>query len=377
MNKSTTILAIETSCDETGLAVVQKSGGEIKVLSQALASQIDIHKETGGVVPEVAAREHTKVLRPLLQKVLKEARGGLPREARASERSGVDALAVTIGPGLIPALAVGVTAARTLAYVWNKPIVPVHHIEGHIYSALCAEKAQSPKHKIQINSKSQTNSKFQIPDSKNFPILALIVSGGHTMLIEMQEHLRYSILGETRDDAAGEAFDKVARLLDLPYPGGPALSKLAEQGNSKAFDFPRPMMHSKDLDFSFSGLKTAVLYALRDHPEVSKQNIAASFQQAVIDSLVGKTVQAFDQLSPKVVLLAGGVAANSLLRAELKKSVESRGGELRIAPLSLCGDNAVMISQAGLVAFDAGRKISWKDVDAQARISITGAGRWG
>lgn len=347
---------------------MQKSGGEIKVLSQALASQIDIHKETGGVVPEVAAREHTKVFRPLLQKVLQEAKinppvspltGGLSDTSpdRGRLGGGFDAIAVTIGPGLIPALTVGVTAARTLAYAWNKPIIPVHHIEGHIYSAL---------------------------GEGSFPALALIVSGGHTMLIEMQDHLQYKVLGETRDDAAGEAFDKVARLLDLSYPGGPALSKLAEQGDATAFDFPRPMMHSKDLDFSFSGLKTAVLYKLKESEAASPRealersgDIAASFQQAVVDCLIQKTLQAYEKIQPKVILLAGGVAANSLLRAELKKSIESRGGELRIAPLALCGDNAVMIGQAGLVAFDAGRKISWKEVDAQARISITEVGHWG
>lgn len=338
MNSSTTILAIETSCDETGLAVLQKTGDEIKVLSQALASQTDIHALTGGVVPEVAAREHTKVLRPLLQKVLREA--GIHSPPGKGELGGV---AVTIGPGLIPALAVGVTAAQTLAYAWNKPIVPVHHIEGHIYSAL---------------------------GEGSFPALALIVSGGHTMLIEMKKHLQYKVLGETRDDAAGEAFDKVARLLHLPYPGGPALSKLAESGNPKAFAFPRPMMDSKDFDFSFSGLKTAVLYALRDHPEISRQDVAASFQQAVVDSLVRKTVHAYGKVNPRVILLAGGVAANSLLRSQLQQAIESREGELQIAPLSLCGDNAVMIGQVGLMAFAQGRVKSWREVDAQARTPL-------
>ena len=372
-----TILAIETSCDETGLAVLRKENDKIEVLSQVVASQIDIHKETGGVVPEVAAREHTKVLRPLLRKVLREAAvengwraGGPPTDARkvirrapgggASETGpvpSIDAIAVTVGPGLIPALVVGVTAAQTLAYAWNKPIVPVHHIEGHIYSALLSSpyEGEGGHHKVTEGS---------------FPALALIVSGGHTMLIEVPGHLQYKVIGETRDDAAGEAFDKVARLLQLPYPGGPHLSKLAEQGDSQAFDFPRPMVHSKDLDFSFSGLKTAVLYTLRDNPGANKADVAASFQQAVVDSLVGKTLQAFDQISPKVVLLAGGVAANTLLRKNLEAAIASRGGELRIAPLSLCGDNAVMIGQVGLFALEAGRTISWRDIDAKARINI-------
>lgn len=327
-----TLLAIETSCDETGLAVLRKTGDKIEVLSQALASQVDIHALTGGVVPEVAAREHTKVFRPLLQKVLKEA------------NVEIDAIAVTIGPGLMPALAVGTTAAQALAYAWNLPIIPIHHVEGHLYSALLPNPA--------------------------FPALALIVSGGHTMLIEMKDHLQYQVLGETRDDAAGEAFDKVARLLDLPYPGGPTLSKLAESGDPKAIVFPRPMLDSGDFDFSFSGLKTAVLYALRDNPEITKADVAASFQQAVVDSLTRKTVQAYQKIQSRIVLLAGGVAANSLLRTELKTAIESRGGGLRIAPLSLCGDNAIMIGQVGLLAYEAGRTKNWREIDAKARIHI-------
>ena len=197
------------------------------------------------------------------------------------------------------------------------------------------------------------------------------------MLIEMSDHLKYHVIGETRDDAAGEAFDKVARLLELPYPGGPHLSKLAQQGNPKAFNFPRPMLHSQDLDFSFAGLKTAVLYKLKELKAASPReverrsgDVAASFQQAVVDSLVGKTLQAFDQISPKVVLLAGGVAANTLLRSQLQEAIESRGGQLHIAPLSLCGDNAVMIGQVGLYAFEASRTTSWREVDAKARINI-------
>lgn len=354
---SITILAIETSCDETGLAVVQKDHGEIKVLSQVVASQVDIHAETGGVIPEVAAREHVKVLRPLLQKILKEASLDKGRLGGIS----LDAIAVTVGPGLIPALAVGVQAARTLVYTWHKPIISVHHIEGHLYSALL-QPLQPTTYSLPPNS---------------FPALALIVSGGHTMLIEMQNHLQYRVLGETRDDAAGEAFDKVARLLDLPYPGGPAISQLAERGNPEAFNFPRPMIHSRDLDFSFSGLKTAVYYALRNSSldkgrpgGISSEDVAASFQQAVVDTLVAKTLQAYKKVQPRVVLLAGGVAANTLLRRQLQTVIESHGGRLRVAPLSLCGDNAVMIGQVGLFAFAAGRTLSWQTLEAKARIDI-------
>lgn len=358
MEKTITLLAIETSCDETGLAVVQKDHGEIKVLSQVVASQVDIHAETGGVVPEVAAREHTKVLRPLLKKVLREANLSPSSEG---ELEGVDAIAVTVGPGLIPALAVGVQAARTLAYAWHKPIIPVHHIEGHLYSALL-QPLQPTTYSLPPNS---------------FPALALIVSGGHTMLIEMRDHLQYKVLGETRDDAAGEAFDKVARLLNLPYPGGPAISQLAERGNPEAFNFPRPMIHSRDLDFSFSGLKTAVYYALRNSSldkgrpgGISSEDVAASFQQAVVDTLVAKTLQAFEKIQPRVVLLAGGVAANTLLRRQLQTAIKSHGGRLRVAPLSLCGDNAVMIGLAGMFAYENKRTVHWKEVDASARMSI-------
>ena len=322
---SLTILAIETSCDETGVAVLRQVGDSIKVLASAVASQVNIHKLTGGVVPEVAAREHVAIIQPLIKDVLSKARltSAPPDKGGAG---GITAIAVTVGPGLVPALSVGVTAAQTLSFAWQKPVIPVHHLEGHIYSALLqsAEKKQ--------------NIKFQIPNTNIFPLLALIVSGGHTMLVAMSGHLQYKVLGSTRDDAAGEAFDKVARLLGLPYPGGPALSQLAEQGNPKAFSFSRPMLHSGDFDFSFSGIKTEVLYKLRElnigtggttgripargnsegtHSERSrgvgeaeldvglerprrdrtrgdqiKKDIAASFQQAVVETLVKKTAAA-------------------------------------------------------------------------------------
>ena len=352
MAKSTTLLAIETSCDETGIAVLQKRGDSITVLAEALASQVDIHKATGGVVPEVAAREHTKVIRPLLKKVLKEASINPPKSPdRGRPGGGLDAVAVTVGPGLMPALSVGVTTARTLAYAWNLPVVPVHHIEGHIYSALLSPSSEGEPEGV-------------------FPALALIVSGGHTMFIEIPGHLSYNVIGSTRDDAAGEAFDKVARLLDLPYPGGPEITKLAQAGNPQAFDFPRAMKDSGDLDFSFSGLKTAVLYTLRDNPAVLAADVAASFQQAVVDSLIIKTQQALKQKKYTALLLAGGVAANPLLREQLTQLAKQANIQLNIAPLDLCGDNAVMIGQIGLFAFEQGRTISWRDADARARINL-------
>lgn len=349
-----TLLAIETSCDETALAVVRGNGLAIEVLASALASQVDIHAATGGVVPEVAAREHVAVMRPLLQKVLEES---------GVEPNKLDAIAVTAGPGLPPALAVGVTAARTLAYTWDKPLVPVHHIEGHIYSAL-------------LQSAENSKLKFQISNSqKLFPALALIVSGGHTLLIRMTDQCAYNVIGSTRDDAAGEAFDKVARMLGLPYPGGARLSAIAQQGNPTAYAFPRPMVREKNLDMSFSGLKTAVYYTLRELSQEQRTalqaDVAASFEQAVVDTLVSKTAAALEAYPTRLLLLAGGVAANDKLRAGLKSLAAQQGIQLRQAPLALCTDNAVMIGLAGVYAYRAGRLLTWKDVDSHARLDIT------
>lgn len=342
----TTLLAIETSCDETGVAIVRKTGDTVEVLAEAVASQIDVHAVTGGVVPEVAAREHVQVIHPMVEKVMKEV--GL-------KPSDITAIAVTVGPGLMPALAVGVVAAKTLSYAWQKPIVPVHHIEGHLYSALLSQN--------------------QLKDEASFPLLALVVSGGHTMLIEMKNHLSYEILGTTQDDAAGEAFDKVARLLGLSYPGGPNLNRIAKNGNPKAFAFPRPMLKSPDYNFSFSGLKTSVLYKWREvmnnKSEQLKSDVAASFQAAVIETLVGKTKRAIGHMHPKTLLLAGGVAANEELRNALEKMVAQENVVFRVAPAALCGDNAVMIGQCGVFAYEAGRVKDWSGVEAMARFPIT------
>ncbi len=340
--KTSTLLAIESSCDETGVSVVRKNGGTIEVISELVASQANIHEATGGVIPEVAAREHLAVIGPMISSALGKA-GVTPED--------LDAIAVTVGPGLMPALAVGVQTAKTLAFVWGKDIVPVHHIEGHMYSAL-------------------------LQGSDVFPALGLIVSGGHTMLVEMQNHLQYNILGQTRDDAAGEVFDKVARMLQLSYPGGPKVSALAQKGNGAAYAFPRPMMHSKDLDFSYSGLKTAVLYQVRELgesiSEAQKADIAASFEAAVVESLVAKLSQALQIKKYKTVLLAGGVAANKALQRAVQDAAQKHGVQTYIAPQALCGDNATMIGQAGVYAYEAGRKKNWKEVDAVARIGIEG-----
>ncbi len=338
-NSHTTILAFETSCDETGIALVEKNGENVQVLVNKVASQANLHEKTGGVVPEVAAREHVLTIRPLLEEALAES---------GKTKDNIDAIAVTVGPGLMPALSVGVTAARALSYSWKKPLVPVHHLEGHIYSAALEHQEGSP-----------------------FPALALIVSGGHTMLIAVRDHLKYEILGTTKDDAVGEVFDKVARMLELPYPGGPQVSRLAEKGNPKAIKFPRPMLQSGDLHFSYSGLKTAVLYATRDTSlNLSKEDIAASFQAAVIDSLIAKVQMALDQEEFASVLLAGGVAANTSLRSAMQDLCQNAHIPFLTAPGDLCGDNAAMIGQAAVFAFEAGRNTDWQHIDASARLNI-------
>lgn len=362
------IIAIETSCDETAVAVVKhESHSAPAVLSSAISSQINIHALTGGVVPERAAREHTAVIAPMVKRVMAEA------EVRPEQ---IDAIAVTVGPGLMPALVVGVTAARTLAYAWDKPVVPIHHIEGHIYSALFSAEKTPPRRQGsagQANPNDQFPIKPQTPISKHFPALALIVSGGHTLLIEVKDHLQYKVLGTTRDDAAGEAFDKVARLLGLPYPGGPALSKLAESGDPMSYNFTRPMLHSGDLDFSFSGLKTEVLYKTRELGDMSqktKADISAGFQTAVVESLTGKVKQALNKSTYSVLILAGGVAANQQLRTKMEEVATNHNMPLLSAPQDLCGDNAVMIGFTAVYAWQAGRKARWQEIDARARMSI-------
>lgn len=341
MNNRSTLLAIESSCDDTGVAVVQREGEDIRVLASLVTSQTDIHEKTGGVIPEIAAREHVQAIGPMITSVMKAS--GIVVED-------IDAIAVTAYPGLMPSLAVGVQAAKTLAYAWNKPIVPVHHIEGHIYSALLEKQ------------------------DNQFPAIVLIVSGGHTMLISVTDHLTYKVIGETRDDAVGEVFDKVARMLGLSYPGGPKLSVLAKQGNPNAFQFPRPMMNSHDLAFSYSGLKTAVLYQVQalgdDITEQQKADIAASFEQAIVDSLVGKLSYALDHGDYVAIGFAGGVAANERIREALTELAYKRSIDLLIAPKELCGDNAVMIGYAGLFAYEAGRARQWQEVDAAARKNI-------
>ena len=297
------VLGIETSCDETGVALVEDGHC---ILASEIASQISVHAPFGGVVPEIASRQHIQCISQLTESVL------------ASAGVSPDAIGATIGPGLMGSLLVGVSFAKALAYSWRIPFVPVHHIEGHIFSV------------------------FLTDDPPAFPFLALVVSGGHTCLIDCPVPHRYRVIGTTRDDAVGESFDKVARMLGLPYPGGPSIQKAAEEGNPKAIRFPRALAKSGQLEFSYSGLKTAVLYELRKNRH-GVADVAASFQCAAIDVLITKTQLAIEKTGATRLVLAGGVAANRLLRDRLKAEIPV---PVHMPPLSLCLDNGAMIAAA-------------------------------
>jgi N6-L-threonylcarbamoyladenine synthase len=310
----TRILGIESSCDETAIALVTGQGERLAVEKSLIASQAELHARFGGVVPEVAARRHVDVVFPLLESA------GIPRDG-----AGIDAIAVTAGPGLIPALRIGLEAGKALAWLWQKPLVAVNHMEGHLYSTW-----------------------FSTP-TPAFPAAALLVSGGHTEIVLMRDHGEYQLIGSTRDDAAGEAFDKVAKLLGLGYPGGPKISKLAESGDASKVTLPRPMIDSPNHDFSFSGLKTAVAVWMKEHPESKPEDVAASFELAVVDTLVAKTIRAAKTNGAKSVLLSGGVAANKKLRATLAEAVakELPGVTFHVPEQVLTTDNAAMIAAAG------------------------------
>ena len=285
VDESTLVLGIETSCDETAAALVL---GGYDVVSNVVSTQVDLHSDFGGVVPEIASRAHLDVLNPVIARTIVEA--GIDEER-------IDAVACTVGPGLIGALLVGVSAAKALAMAWDVPFVGVNHMEAHLYAASLED------------------------PTLEFPLLVMLVSGGHTMLIDMQGHGRYRLVGQTIDDAAGEAFDKVARFLDLGYPGGPAIDAAALQGDPEAIRFPRAMMDD-GYDFSFSGLKTSVMNYVRKHPEVSSQDVAASFQAAVVDVLVTKARRAAAEIGATGIVLGGGVAANSMLREHVLEVCE-------------------------------------------------------
>lgn len=338
-----TILAIETSCDETAAAVLRGNVGskkpEFKILSSVLRSQIKLHAAWGGVVPEIAARAHVSAIKPVVEKALSNY--GLKLEARSSKLEPVvDFIAVTSGPGLIASLLVGVEFAKTLASVWDVPMLPTNHMLGHLYSPF-----------------GQSTKNDRVP-SILFPMLSVIVSGGHTMLVLQKDESHYKVIGSTVDDAAGEAFDKVARMLELPYPGGPEISKLALKGKPN-IRFPRPMLDKKNYDFSFSGLKTSVLYYLQKLEARSSQlkaDVARSFEQAVVDVLVGKATRAAKEYNCKTISLSGGVAANTRLRKTLAQECKKLKIDCIVPPFALCTDNAGMIAIAAYFSLRANKK---------------------
>ena len=311
------ILGIETSCDETGLALLDSEAG---LLAHALHSQVEMHMAYGGVVPELASRDHIRRVLPLLDSVLADARRTL---------DDVDAIAVTTGPGLAGALLVGASIGHALGYALGKPVLDVHHLEGHLLSPLLAQ---------------------PVP---RFPFVALLVSGGHTQLLAVRGWGQYELLGETLDDAAGEAFDKTAQLLGLGYPGGPAVSRAADFGTPDAIRLPRPMLHSHDLAFSFSGLKTAVLTAVKREGgsnvcEQARADIARGFVDAIVDVLTAKALRALEQTGLDTLVVAGGVGANRQLRERLEQETAARRATVYFPPLNLCTDNGAMIALAGL-----------------------------
>jgi N6-L-threonylcarbamoyladenine synthase len=355
------ILGIETSCDETAAAVLEIKGKTFKVLSHVIASQITLHAQYGGVYPSLAKREHIKNLPIVISKTLKEANSSISKSKFLISK--LDAIAVTQGPGLSPCLWTGINSAEQKAQELNVPLIMANHMKGHLLVSLFSQ-----------------GKNLVFPSKKLFPAIALIVSGGHTMLVLVSAVGKYKLLGETRDDAAGEAFDKTARILGLPYPGGPQLAKLSKLSLAKAtlarlsfaIHLPRPMIHKQGYDMSFSGLKTAVLYDFQKRPakeqqsKTYKQAMAKEIQQAVIDVLLAKTLQATQEYNVKSVILGGGVAANTELRKQLKKALDKT--PLLVAPQKLCTDNAVMIALAGWVQLQQGYKK--RPVEAKPNLSI-------
>lgn len=327
------VLGIETSCDETGIAIYDDKLG---LLANQLYSQIKVHADYGGVVPELASRDHIRKTVPLIQAALKEAN---------LTSADIDAVAYTAGPGLVGALMVGATVGRSLAFAWNVPAVAVHHMEGHLLAPMLEDK------------------------TPEFPFVALLVSGGHTQLISVTGIGEYALLGESIDDAAGEAFDKTAKLLGLDYPGGPVLSRMAQQGVEGRFVFPRPMTDRPGLDFSFSGLKTFAANTIRNNPDdpQTRADIARAFEDAVVDTLAIKCKRALEQTGFKRLVMAGGVSANRALRAKMEIVLKQRGGEVFYARPEFCTDNGAMIALAGLIRLKGG---------STAGLSVTVRPRW-
>jgi N6-L-threonylcarbamoyladenine synthase len=362
------ILGIETSCDETAASVAEGKGDGVRILSNVVSSQVEIHKKYNGVVPEIAAREHILNILPVINEALEKAGVNTPRPRGAAtplERGlkNVDALAVTAGPGLITSLIVGTETAKTLACVWKLPIVAVNHIEGHVYANFIG------------------NEKIK------FPALILTVSGGHTMLVLMKGHGKFQTIGETRDDAAGEAFDKAAKLLDLGYPGGPIVSKTAAEfkkipsikrgGAASATGcvdiiLPRPMLNDPNFDFSFSGLKTALLYKIQKDKDWKKKvpEYCHEFERAVVETLVGKAVKAAKKYKIKTMMLAGGVSANLVLREEFQDAAAKIGVACHIPPLEYTTDNAAMIASAGYFRAKKKSFTPWQKIKSDSNLEF-------
>ena len=338
MKKDILILGIESSCDETAASVV-KNGRT--VLSNVISSQIIVHRKYGGVVPEIASRKHIEHILPVIEAALEESRTSL---------ADIDGVAVTYGPGLVGALLVGLSAAKTLAWAADKPLLGVNHLEGHVFANFINDPQLKP------------------------PFLALVVSGGHTALLEVTDYNQFRLLGQTRDDAAGEAFDKIARVMGRPYPGGPEIEKLALQGHPEAIAFPRALLPEAPFTFSFSGMKSAVINYLHSAAqrgeEVKKEDVAASFQAAVIEVLVRKTIRALQVTGLKTVVLAGGVSANKELQRQLAAAAEHMGAHLVHPTPILCTDNAAMIACRGYYMYEAGDFSGW-DLNADPALKFS------
>ena len=338
-NVNRIILGIESSCDETAAALVENQGGTFKILANVVWSQVKIHQKYGGVVPEIAARNHVKKILPIIDLALKKSK---------VDKKNISGIAVATGPGLITSLLVGVQTAKTLAYLWQKPIYAINHLQAHLYANW-------------LNNQ-----------PIKFPAVCLIVSGGHTELILMKNQTQLKKISETLDDAAGEAFDKVSQLLKLGYPGGPIVSAMAERGDAKAFKFPRPMIQNNNFNFSFSGLKTAVLYASQKFSPKKlksyklKANLCASFQQAVVEVLRAKTIKAAKYYNAKTIMLSGGVAANQLLRQTLEQKTKKMGLKFLTPKPELCTDNAAMIAAAAFFT----KPTPWQKIKVDPNLSL-------
>lgn len=347
------ILGIESSCDETAAALLEVNNNRFKLLNNVVFSQIEIHKKYGGVVPEVAARAHVEAIIPVINQAL-----GKTKLAAIPTLRRDDLIAVTKGPGLITSLAVGVQAAKTLSYALNIPLIGVNHLEGHLWSFLLNKEKKFFLSQIEL------------------PAVALIVSGGHTELILVKGIRKYKLIGQTLDDAAGEAFDKVAKMMELGYPGGPIIAHFAKTGDKDRINFPRPMLKSKDFDFSFSGLKTSVKYHLRDMASTGAfsqafiKDVCASFQSAVIDVLVEKTLRAAEQFKAKSVILGGGVSANEELIKNLELEIKKQNLDFYYPERWLTGDNAAMIALAGYFNKSKSSKNAWKTMQAEANLRL-------